>query len=221
VSSLLDHETPQIHGFANKHSCLNASFSDGAPLTLEQRQAQAFLLIAAGADTTATALGATLRMLYTHPKAYAHVKSEIEAAEKAGHLSSPIQYEETRQHLPFLVACIKESLRLFPPAPQFLTRVTPPEGRTIDGYFVPGGMEVTTYSYCVQRSLTMYGSDADEFKPERWMVSEKRNFELEAAQATFGVGFRGCMGKDIAMMELHKLLPEVSAVDEHPFRQPK
>jgi cytochrome P450 len=152
-------------------------------------------------------------MLYTHPKIFAQVKAEIEAAEKAGHLSSVIRYEETRQHLPLIVACIKESLRLFPPAPQFLARITPPEGRTIDGYFVPGGTEISTYSYCVQRSLSLYGPDADEFKPERWMESEKRNFELDAVQATFGVGFRGCMGKDIAMMELHKLLPEVSTAD--------
>jgi cytochrome P450 len=189
--------------------CLDARFSDGSPLDLQQRQAQAFLLIAAGADTTATALGAVLRMLYTHPKIFAQVRAEIEAAEKAGHLSSVIRYEETRQHLPLIVACIKESLRLFPPAPQFLVRITPPEGRTIDGHFVPGSTEIATYSYCVQRSLSLYGPDADEFKPERWMESEKRNFELDAVQATFGVGFRGCMGKDIAMMELHKLLPEI------------
>ena len=67
----------------------------------------------------------------------------------------------------------------------------------------------------------MYGADADEFKPERWMQSEKRKFELEAAQLTFGAGSRGCMGKDIALMELHKLLPEVSIVDKYPFLQPK
>jgi cytochrome P450 len=152
-------------------------------------------------------------MLYTHPKILAQVRAEIEAAEKAGHLSSVIRYEETRQHLPLIVACIKESLRLFPPAPQFLVRIVPPEGRTIDGHFVPGDTEIATYSYCVQRSLSLYGPDADEFKPERWMESEKRNFELDAVQATFGVGFRGCMGKDIAMMELHKLLPEVSTAD--------
>jgi hypothetical protein len=45
------------------------------------------------------------------------------------------------------------------------------------------------------------------------MEGEKRNFELDAVQATFGIGFRGCMGKDIAMMEMYKLLPEVSTAD--------
>ena len=62
----------------------------------------------------------------------------------------------------------------------------------------------------MQRNKELYGEDAEEFNPERWMVSQKRDFELEAAQFTFGVGPRICLGKDVAMMELYKLLPEVS-----------
>ena len=62
----------------------------------------------------------------------------------------------------------------------------------------------------MQRNKELYGEDAEEFNPERWLVSEKRNFEFEAAQFTFGVGPRVCLGKDVAIMELYKLLPEVS-----------
>jgi cytochrome P450 len=64
----------------------------------------------------------------------------------------------------------------------------------------------------MQRNKGFYGDDADEFSPERWLVSEKRTAELEAAQFTFGVGPRVCLGKDIAFMEMYKLLPEVSLV---------
>ena len=89
-------------------------------------------------------------------------------------------------------------------------RVAPAGGKVIDGHFIPEGTEITSNAYVVQRSRELYGQDAEEFKPERWMESEKKNFEFEAAQFTFGVGPRVCLGKDVAIMELYKLLPEVS-----------
>ncbi|KAH7067132.1 cytochrome P450 monooxygenase-like protein [Paraphoma chrysanthemicola] len=189
--------------------CIDARMPNGSPLTHAQRTAHATLLIQAGADTTGTALGSILRFLLTHPPSMARVRDEIERADHAGRLSSPVQFEQTKTHLPFFVACIKEGLRLHPPAPNLLARVMPMHGKIIDGHFVPGGFEVTSHAYTVQRDRVMYGDDAGEFNPDRWLVSEKRTFELEAAQFTFGMGPRICLGKDIAMMEIYKLLPQV------------
>ncbi len=63
-------------------------------------------------------------------------------AEDAGHLSLPTQYEETRAHLPYVVACIKESLRLQPPAPNLFARVSPPNGKALeDGTWIPAGVD--------------------------------------------------------------------------------
>lgn len=80
----------------------------------------------------------------------------------------------------------------------------------MDGRFVPGGTEMSSYAYCVQRDETLYGEDAEQFVPERWLESEKRGLELEAAQFVFGMGPRVCLGRDVAVMEMFKLLPEVS-----------
>lgn len=191
-------------------SCLEARLSDGSPLTASQKRAHVTLLIQAGADTTGTAMGCILRFLVTSPSALAKAREEIEAADKANLLSTPIQFEETRQHLPYFVGCIKEGVRLQPPGTNLYARVAPKEGKVIDGDFIPGGTEITSYAYCVQRDQTLYGNDAEQFKPERWLESEKRTFELEAAQFTFGTGPRVCLGKDVAVMEMYKLLPEVS-----------
>jgi cytochrome P450 len=146
----------------------------------------------------------------TDPSTLARVRTELDAADSAGLLSTPIRYDETLQHLPFFVACIKEGLRLFPPAPNLFPRVTPKGGKVIDGHYVPGGMDVTSHAYIIQRDKGFYGQDAEEFKPDMWMQSEKKNFELEAAQFTFGIGARMCLGKDVAKLEMYKLLPEVS-----------
>lgn len=137
-------------------------------------------------------------------------RAELAAADAAHLLSTPIKYEETRRHLPFFVACIKEGLRLNPPATNLFARVVPAGGKAIDGVFVPGGMEITSYAYVMQRDRELYGEDADEFRPERWTEGEERARELEGAQFSFGIGPRVCIGRDIAYMEMFKLLPEVS-----------
>lgn len=203
-------EAVSIESLLTPSSCLEARLPDGSPLTASQKRAHVTLLIQAGADTTATAMGCILRYLVTHPTALTKARAEIEAAEKAGLLSAPIQFEEARQHLPYFVGCIKEGLRLQPPGTNLYARIAPKEGKVIDGHFVPGGTEITSYAYCVQRDRTFYGDDAELFRPERWSESEKRSFELEAAQFTFGMGARVCLGKDVAVMEMYKLLPEVS-----------
>ncbi|KAF2993312.1 hypothetical protein E8E13_000692 [Curvularia kusanoi] len=189
--------------------CLDARLPDGTPLTASQKRAHITLLIQAGADTTATAMGCILRFLVTHPHALTKARAELHAADRAHHLSTPIQFEETRKHLPYFIACIKEGLRLQPPGTNLYARVAPRDGKVVDGHFIPGGTEITSYAYCVQRDRGLYGEDAEEFKPERWLVSEERAFELEAAQFTFGMGPRVCLGKDVAVMEMYKLLPEI------------
>lgn len=188
--------------------CVEARYSDGSSLTPIQKRAHVTLLVQAGVDTTATALTSIFQLLLLNPSALARVRAEIEKADAAGLLSTPVLYEETRQHLPFLVGAIKEGLRLQPSAPQLLPRIVPKNGKMIDGHFIPSGADVTSNAYIIQRDRAFYGEDADEFKPERWMVSEKRTFELEAAQFTFGTGPRQCMGKEIAMLEVYKVLPE-------------
>lgn len=150
--------------------------------------------------------------MITHPDTLARARAEINAADEAGRLSTPVQYEETRQHLPYFVACIKEGIRLNPPATNLFARLAPTGGKTIDGHFIPEGTEITSHAYTVQRDKGLYGEDAENYNPGRWMVNEKRNFELDAAQFTFGMGPRVCIGKDIALMEMYKLLPEVSRI---------
>jgi len=96
------------------YSCLDTRINE-APLTLIQVRASVNMLLQAGADPTGTSVGSTLRFLSTRPSTQARVQMEIFEADRAGYLSTPVKFEETKNHLPYLVACIKETTRLEPP----------------------------------------------------------------------------------------------------------
>lgn len=195
---------------------------EGRPLSPVEELANITLFIQAGADTTGSGLGATFRLLATHPEALARLRAEIDEADGKGLLSDIVQYDETREHLPYACAAIRESLRVNPPIPQILPRVAPAGGKQMVvvgggsgggddgvGFFVPAGTEMTTQGYVVQRDAGVFGADAGRFRPERWLVPEDEVAAMEAASFVFGMGPRGCIGKDIALLEMHKLIPEV------------
>jgi len=192
-------------------SALEATI-DGVPLTPAQKHAQVLVMIQAGADTTGTALGNTLNFLLTHPSCLAKARAEIEKADSAGLLSAPIQFKQTQKYLPYMIACIKEGgLRLRPPVTNLLTRVVGPGGAKVGSVYVPEGFEITTNAYVVQRDPELFGPDPETFRPERWIeADEKRLAEMESGMFVFGTGSRMCIGKNIALFELYKLLPEVS-----------
>jgi len=181
----------------------------GESLTPIQKRAHVTLLIQAGADTTGTALGATLRFLTMNDKKMKAAWQEIEAADRAGKLSTPIQYEETRDHLPYVCACIKEATRLCPPADNLFGRVVGKGGKVIDGYVLEPGTEITSNAYVVQRDPVLYAPDLEAFCPERWLGNKEKAAEMDLHSFVFGIGPRICLGKDVALIELHKLIPEV------------
>jgi cytochrome P450 len=185
--------------------------SRARPLTKVQRTAHMTRLIQAGVDPTGSGLGATLRLLLMHPDALARVRAELAAADAKGLLSPVVQYDETRAHLPFMCACIKESLRVNPPIPNIFPRLAPKGGIVIDGNLIPEGAEMTSQAYVVQRDADMFGADVDEFRPERWLLGsgEDHVARMDAAMYVFGMGARVCLGKEIALMEMHKLVPEI------------
>ena len=79
--------------------------------------------------------------LITTPRVLWRLRREIDEAVNNGCVSDPIQDSEARA-LPYLQACVKEGLRLFPPAAGLLKKVVPPEGDSLNGVFVPGGTEI-------------------------------------------------------------------------------
>ncbi|KUJ24275.1 cytochrome P450 [Mollisia scopiformis] len=119
------------------------------------------------------------------------------------------------QHLPYLDAVIKESLRMHPAIGLGLERTA--SGLEMpDGYVLPPGTNVGMNSWVVNRQA-IFGDDVDEFVPERWLQSpseteaehKNRLNRMKRADLGFGAGSRSCTGKYVSYLEIYKVIPSL------------
>lgn len=163
--------------------------------------------IGAGADTTAGTLTYTLVFLSQHPASRTRLQAEIDDGLREGVLSSHPTWSEVNS-MPYLDAVLKESMRLLPVASWGLDRVVPDTGATISGKFIPPGTVVGCHIDAVHLNQEVYGKDAESFRPERWLeASDEQKRRMDRSFLAFSAGKRICTGKNIAWLEMKKLLP--------------
>jgi cytochrome P450 len=113
------------------------------------------------------------------------------------------------QKLTYLDACIKEAFRMHPPPGFDMERVVPEGGATIAGEYVPGGTIVSCNAWVLHRNKNIFGEDVETFRPERWLESEEQSKAMNSIMFHFGAGAHTCVGKNIAILEMYKLIPAV------------
>ncbi|KAJ8107317.1 hypothetical protein ONZ43_g6772 [Nemania bipapillata] len=143
--------------------------------------------------------------LMRHPQALAKLRDELRGRRTTGKISTVVTAAEA-EPCTYLQAVIYESLRLFSPAAFLLDRDVPPEGMTICGHYVPGGTVVGTSSWVIHRAAQIWGDDAEEFRPERWLDCEDPGM-LKRFFFAFGGGTRTCIGRNISWLEIETLVP--------------
>jgi len=111
--------------------------------------------------------------------------------------------------MPYLQACIKEGLRVHPATGLPLARVVPKGGAIIAGTAFPEGVVVGINSWVAHGNTSVFGPDAKTFRPERWLDSAEQSAKMERYFIPFGHGSRTCIGKNISLMEISKLIPEL------------
>lgn len=170
--------------------------------------------INAGSDTIASTLRAIFYHLLKNPASLSQLTDELDSAAAEGTISAPCPtWNETQQHLPYLCAVVKEGLRMNPALSLPLERLVPREGLTLqheDGSqtFLPPGTVVGINPWVFHRSPRVFGADAENWNPSRWMTEQERDTKtMEHSILSFGAGKRSCLGKNIALLELHKLVP--------------
>lgn len=128
------------------------------------------------------------------------------------HLPSSIITDETARSMPYLQAVIKEGLRIFPPAGGLMAKEAPQGGHHWKGIFIPGGTRVGSCVWGIFRRQDIWGDDANEFRPERWLDSAPDKLQrMEGTlELIFSHGRWKCLGRPIAVMELNKIFVQVS-----------
>ena len=114
-------------------------------------------IIIAGSETSATTLSGITYYLTGDPARLQRLVDEVRSAFKT---DAEINMTNVGA-LPYLKACIEESLRVYPPTPAGLPRKVPGKGATIAGRWVPGGVS----SHLLSKSSHRDGTDIDACRP--------------------------------------------------------
>lgn len=174
------------------------------PSPYGEQLAEAGILLNAGSDTTASALTNTLYLLATHPKVLQRLRDELSGFMTINDTTPDFN---TLMAAPFLRACLDESLRIRPSVAIGLPRVTPPEGSTICGHFIAGGTTVSAPIIELNTHESLF-PNAKAFDPERWFDGKQQGALKEYSQP-FSIGGRACIGRNLAMIELTKVIATV------------
>jgi cytochrome P450 len=147
--------------------------------------------------------------IITSPGCHTKLHSEIDTAVRANLISSPITDLEAKK-LPYLQACIKEGIRLWPPITGLMPKVSPIDD-TILGKRIPAGTKVAWCAWRVFRNTDIFGVDAEVFRPDRWLEADAERLKVmeNTAELAFSPGRWQCLGKSIAFIELNKVFVEV------------
>lgn len=165
--------------------------------------------VAAGSDTTAISLAAVFAYLAMHPAVLARLRQELDDAMNNGTISDPIKFREA-QGLPYLRAVINESLRVHPAVGAPLTRVLGKDGANLAGHYFPPGSEVGVNPWVMHQDEDIFGPDASQYKPERWLTDDAEKLStMERNFLAFGAGPRVCIGKNISLLEMNKVIPQI------------
>lgn len=180
------------------------------PISDETMRSNCLILFVAGSETVATLSAGVTYYLCQYPKELKRVTDEVRAAFEK---EEDITFASTVTKAPYLVACLEEALRIYPPSPSALLRLTP-DYATISGYTVPPRTEVGVHGHATNTSASNF-YDAWSFRPERWLPEVFNNpnspfFDdnREARQA-FSYGPRNCIGRNLAYCQMRQIMSQM------------
>ncbi|KAM3441679.1 hypothetical protein MY4824_001457 [Beauveria thailandica] len=158
-------------------------------------------IIIAGSETTATTLAGLVFNLKHNAEAHQALLDEIRgtfATEEEINMKSAAK-------LPYLQACLHETLRVYPPVPETTPRHSP--GALINGDYIPKGTRLSVYQWATYRNPNNF-ADPDLYRPQRWLPTTHPLYDARYKNDNkdvfkpFSFGARDCIGKNLAMNEL-------------------
>ncbi|KAI6347078.1 hypothetical protein MCOR30_000395 [Pyricularia oryzae] len=181
----------------------------------------------AGADTTAITIKAVLYYALRTDGVWGRL---VAACEEAGLAAGEIASFAQARAVPYLEAVVREAMRLHPGVAMVLPRCVPHGGLGLpDGNVVPPGTSVGMNPFVLGRNRTVWGPDADDFRPERWLRADGETEEafavrlagMNAADLTFGAGSRVCLGKHLGLLQAYKVVATLAVSYDLEMMEPE
>lgn len=137
--------------------------------------------IIAGSDTTAITLSAILYHLLRNPSCLARLRHEIDEMEAGATLgdSRHIRFQDAKD-MPYLQAVIREAMRLHATTGLPLWRDVVDGGIVLGGRYFPERTTVGLNTWCAHYNESVFGEEAAEFRPDRWLVDEAKVKQMDA-----------------------------------------
>ncbi|KAL9228973.1 hypothetical protein vseg_004495 [Gypsophila vaccaria] len=163
--------------------------------------------VIAGKDTTAATLSWFVYMLCKHPQVQEKVAEEVRNVTGIESVGSYAKFaasltDESLERLQYLHAALTETLRLYPAVPVD-AKICFSDDTLPDGYSVKKGDMVAYQPYAMGRMRFIWGDDAEDYRPERWL-NEDGIFQPESPFrfTAFQAGPRICLGKEFAYRQM-------------------
>ncbi|KAI0433165.1 averantin oxidoreductase [Xylaria sp. FL1042] len=190
---------PPVPDFMDK---LVEAFNSGK-MSPSQLEGNAEVLIAAGSETTATLLSGLTWLLMKHPRVLEKLKREIRTK---FHDPDEITIAGVNE-CQYLLGCIEEALRVYPPSPQPHHRIIPAGGATVNGEYLPAGTSVSIPIYAISNSPLNW-TEPESFIPERWTGEDNARFANDKRESSqpFSYGPRNCIGRNLAYAEIKLIM---------------
>jgi cytochrome P450 len=200
--SIADKRAKLLKGESKQIDILSVAMESGG-FSDEDLVNQLMTFLAAGHETTASAMSWAVYELCKHPDVQQKLREEIRAE-----LDLHGEIDSTKiDRLPYLNAVLNETMRVFPPVPLTLRETA--NDTSIQGHFVPKATTVVICPWAINTSEQLWGPDAKQFNPDRWLGAGRANTggaESNFAVTTFLHGPRSCIGKQFAMAEFACLI---------------
>ncbi|KAF9047074.1 cytochrome P450 [Hymenopellis radicata] len=178
---------------------------DGAyAMTDEAMVDQVLTFLGAGHETTASGLSWTLWLLANNAEAQQRLRDEVTPVLE----NNPQPDYRTLKEMQYLDCVIMEGLRVMPPVPITVRKAAKTD--YIEGVLVPKG---TLLHICIRNINTwdaIWGDDAEEFRPERWLDLPKA-YDPAFSFLSFIAGPHACIGKTMAIVEMKAILAALIA----------
>lgn len=141
-------------------------------------------------------------MLIRHPEKLKKLQAELDEAFPGPVANNFVATYQECKDLPYTNGVLYETLRLRTTVSVGLPRVVAKGGARVCGHFFEQGTVLSTPTYTTHRDPRVWGDNALDFVPERWIGDQR--FEIEKAFLGFSYGPRACIGRNVRIQQVHR-----------------